>query len=207
MRRLIGLAAFFAVLGVPLFAEIDSGIRFDFGLDGILVSTSPMAVMEDAAMGGVSMDTGGLSRSGFILPIGSIGIYGQVDLGDSLHLGAGFRGYSYVIASAVWPAAYIEADLWKFTLNASVGGGLVAYHYLILPFFSTGGFMLPELSVWYNWNSLVRVGIGVIALMEPPKFSAAYFKDYYQQLLFYAGVRATVPVNGFSKRLTQSPAP
>jgi hypothetical protein len=206
MKRLIGFAFFLAVLGVPLFAEIDSGVRVDFGLDGIFITTSPMAVIEDVIGEGgtISTDTGGMSQSGFILPVGSIGIYGQMDLGDSLHLGLGFRGYTYVIVGAVWPAAYVEADLWKFTLTASVGGGLLAYHYFFLPFFSVGGFMLPELSVWYNWNSLVRVGAGVITFMEPQKFNAAYFKDYYKQLLFYASVRATVPINGFAKRRARS---
>jgi hypothetical protein len=205
MKRILLLGMFFGALLLPVFAEVDGGVRIDAGLDGLFIFFSDgMAALGDAFGDGVASESIpqtslDFASKGILLPIGSLGIYGQMDLGN-LHFGLGFRGYTYVIASLIWPAVYVEADFWKFTLNATVGGYGFLVQYFFLPLIFSQDIILPECSLWFRWTDTFRTGAGVITALDPRNLGPDYFTDFQKKLLFYIGARASLPVWGFSKR-------
>ena len=167
--------------GTPLFADIDFGGRLDLGLDLFVLPASPttendgMAVMP-------------------LIPLIDAGFYGQFNFGI-VNLGAGLRGASIVVINVFWPSLYAELNLWRFTLNAQIGGGVF---YVFPVFLLAGPYFFPELSLWYTFYTLgngnqLRLGIGAITLVSPQILNENIFLDVYNNFhnnfLFYFGFK------------------
>lgn len=171
MKRSVCIVALMG-LCVSLSA-IDFQKRNEWGLSGILIfsQTGENAVEIDD-----SVDGGDLS-SGTFLPFIDVGFYGQLNLGKSLHLGMGFRVASVILATMTWPTVYAELDLWRFSLNARLGGGFFAGLAGFYPFFLTGDALLPEVSLWFRFPNS-RFGVGALTFLSVSSLNATFFEDF-----------------------------
>ncbi|GHU98076.1 hypothetical protein FACS189483_05610 [Spirochaetia bacterium] len=181
VRRILLLVILLAGLGVPLFAGIGGGFKFEFGVNGILV---PLTAFADA---GDDFWDPGTSSDGMVLPIGSLGWFGQVNFGP-LHLGAGIQNYNMVIAGIFWPVVYAEADLWKFTINAAVGGGAFLAHTYFYTHFFTGDYLVPDVSIWFRHKHF-KIGVGAVTIMATHEIPEYFSNFSANKLLFYMGFR------------------
>ena len=186
-----GIFCFFALAipGPRLFADIGFGGRIDVGLDLFAVPAS--ATTEEDGMSIMPL-----------IPLIDAGIFGQFNFG-LVNLGAGLRGVSIVVINAFWPSLYAELNLWRFTLNAQIGGGLF---YVFPIFLMAGPYFIPELSLWYtvksfnNGNNL-RLGIGCITAISPQSLDGEMFREIYDNshnnFIFYLAFKASF--NSFGK--------
>ena len=151
-------------------SAIDFQQRKDFGLSGFLnfADTSEDSV-EAAEFEGLS--------SGAILPRIDAGLYGQMNIGQSLHFGLGFRLVSRILATITWPTVYAELDLWRFSLNMRLGGGFFAGLDGLSPFFLAGDALIPEVSLWFRF-SRSRIGVGTLSFLSTSSLNAEFFKDF-----------------------------
>jgi hypothetical protein len=147
-----------------------SGIDFQgrrhFGLSGLLIFSG-------TSEGPVEID--GLS-SGRIQPIIDMGLYGQMNIGRSLHFGLGFRVASIIVATMTWPTVYAELDLWRFSLNAQLGGGFYAGLAGFYPFFLVGDSVIPEVSLWFRFSHS-RIGVGALSFLSVSSLNTEFFKE------------------------------
>jgi len=170
--------------GTSLFADFGVGGRFDAGLDLFVFPNS--STTEDDGMTVMP-----------IIPLLDMGFYGQFNLG-MLNLGAGIRGFSIIVINVFYPSVYAELNLWRFTLNAQIGGGALYLFPIVL---AVGPYFVPELSMWYtltplNRNQGLRLGMGVLTLLSTQGLSKEQFNDYYIQnfnnnVIFYFAFKAT----------------
>ncbi|GHV88996.1 hypothetical protein AGMMS50267_13560 [Spirochaetia bacterium] len=211
VRQILLLVILLAGSAAPLFAEIGGGFKFEVGVDGLYIPFSGFTaydtLMSQTEYGydyDSSSDTETYTETyssssyegpkGMALPLLTLGLYGHVDFGP-VHLGAGFQGYSLIIAGVFWPVVYAELELGKFTINATVGGYSYMIHAVYMPMFFVEDFIVPDVSIWFT-HKHVKFGVGAITLMDArgvPKFFSDFSTD---NLLFYAGIRWVVP---FSK--------
>ena len=148
---------------------IDFQSRKDFGLSGFLLFAGTDEEPVEAA------EFDGLS-SGTIMPLIDAGIYGQMNIGRSLHFGLGFRVASVVLATMTWPTVYTELDLWRFSLNLRVGGGFYAGLAGFYPFFLTGDSIIPEVSLWFRFSK-GRLGVGALSFLTSSSLNGEFFED------------------------------
>jgi hypothetical protein len=135
-------------------SAIDFKTRIDLGLSGFLIPFNVFA--------GETGTTGVSPSSGMILPLIDAGFYGQMNVGQNLRFGIGFRALSLIVATVTWPTAYAEVDLWRFSFNARVGGGFFAGLAGFYPFFLLGDYLIPEASLWFKLSNS-RIGFGALA--------------------------------------------
>jgi hypothetical protein len=183
-RRIWAIGTMLLALALPLSALGGEG-RIDIGVDGFLIFSDTAETTE--------MDTDVPMRTGFVLPLLDMGFYGQLNVGNNLHFGAGLRGFSVILATAFMPTVYTELDLWRFTLAAQVGGGFFVGLAGFSSFFLLGDVMLPELSLWVKLGKTrtQRVGVGAFTMLGISQFS--YMLPLVpQNMLFYLAYRGTV---------------
>jgi hypothetical protein len=173
-----------AGLIVPLFADADGGFKFEIGVSGLFIPLDSFALEEPLDFGDESLFT---PSTAFVLPVVTLGIFGQMNLGP-VHLGMGLQGYSLIVAGILWPVVYAEVDFWKFTLNATVGGGAFFVHAGFMPFFLPLSLIVPDVSLWLNINKF-KLGAGVMTLMDPQQYSEFFSTFSANDLLIYAGFR------------------
>jgi hypothetical protein len=113
-KRIWAIGTMLLALALPLSALGGEG-RIDIGVDGFLLFSDNPETTE--------VDTDVPMRTGFVLPLLDLGFYGQLNVGNNLHFGAGLRGFSVILATAFMPTVYAELDLWRFALGVQVGGG------------------------------------------------------------------------------------
>jgi len=176
--------SFFALIipGTSLFADIGFGGRIDGGIDLLVFPGSASSTDDDQ-----------LSEMP-IIPLLDLGFYGQFNFG-MLSLGAGIRGASLIVVNLFWPSVYAELNLWRFTMNARIGGGALYLFPIVL---YAGPYFIPELSLWYtiftfkNTNKL-QVGIGALTLLSPQNInqnlSQELFRDFYNNVVFYTSFK------------------
>ena len=166
-------------------SAIDFQKRVDLGLSGFLIFSGtpedfvePVELVESAEIGATveSDEIEGLS-SGTILPLIDAGLYGQMNIGRSLHFGLGFRLASLILATVTWPTVYAELDLWHFSLNMRLGGGFFAGLAGFYPFFLTGDALIPEVSLWFRFSKS-RIGVGALSLLSTSSLNVDFFKNF-----------------------------
>ena len=177
---------------VPLFADFDRGFEFEVGASGLFIPIDSFVLEEPFP--GLGYGDGSLftPASTFVLHMVTLGISGQVTLGP-VHFGMGLQGYSLIVTGILWPVVYAEMDFWKLTLNATVGGGAFFVHAGFTPFFLPLSLVVPDVSLWFNVNRF-KFGLGVMALMDPQRFSEFFSNGSANTLLVYAGFRWGLPI-------------
>ncbi|MDR2419572.1 MAG: hypothetical protein LBD79_11055 [Treponema sp.] len=165
MKRSVCVLAFVGLCAS--LSAIDFQKRNELGLSGILIFSD---TVED------TVEVEGLSNGTF-LPFIDAGFYGQLNLGPSLHFGMGFRVASIILATMTWPTVYAELDLWRFSLNARLGGGFFAGLAGFYPFFLIGDALLPEVSLWFRF-ARSRLGVGALTLLSASSLNATFFEDF-----------------------------
>jgi len=181
MKKTILFVAFFiytlVIPGVSLFADIGAGGQINAGVNMFVF---PLLAQEEE---GIALMP--------VVPMIDMGFYGQFNLGI-VNLGAGIRGFSIIIVNVFFPSVYAEVNLWRFTLNAQVGGGAI---YLFPIYMIAGPYFVPELSLWFTIaefmkNSQVRVGFGALTLLSPETINQEVFRDFSNNVIYYLGVKA-----------------
>jgi hypothetical protein len=187
MKKFILFAAFFCffvlvIPGTSLFADIGLGGRIDAGVDLFVL---PSLASEDEEISVMP-----------VIPLIDAGAYGQFSFG-MLNLGAGIRGFSLIYINVLMPSVYAELNIWRFSLNAQVGGGAL---YLFPIYLVAGPYFVPDLSMWFNIFSSVgkieklRIGIGAITLLSPQTIREEIFSDLSKisnNVVFYIALKAT----------------
>ena len=186
MKKTVLFIVFFIILALiipetSLFADTGGGGRFDLGLN---LFAFPSSITTSEVDG---------FRVIPLVPLIDAGAYGQLNLG-LVNLGAGIRGFSIIVINVFWPSVYAEVNLWRFTLNAQIGGGIL---YVFPLFLAAGPYLVPELSLWYTINasikgSQLRLGLGAISLLSPQAINDDVFSYFSNNLVFYLGVKATL---------------
>ena len=170
----------FVIPGTSLFADIGIGSRFEAGLDLAAFPASASTVDEDEHISMIP-----------IIPLLDLGLYGNFSFGI-FHAGVGIRGLSLIIVNAFWPSAYAELNLWRFTLNARIGGGVL---YLFPVYLIAGPYLVPELSLWYTLTTFkkdvnqLRLGFGAITLLSTQTIKMEELREFYNNVVFYLGVK------------------
>jgi len=160
--------SFFALLipGTHLFADIGMGGRIDGGID-LLIFPGSATSTGDEQLSEIPM-----------IPLLSLGFYGQFNFG-MLSLGAGIRGESLIVVNLFWPSVYAELNLWRFTLNARIGGGAL---YLFPIALYAGPYFIPELSLWFTIfdfkkTNKLQLGFGALTLLSPHNVTESINED------------------------------
>jgi len=195
MKKTLLFVVFFVFLaliipGTRLFADISLGGRIDAGVD--LFTYFPIGSIES------SEDNNSMSMLP-ILPLFDLGAYGQFSTGF-INLGVGIRGFSLIYINVFWPSFYAELNIWRFSLNAQLGGGAF---YIFPIYLMTGPYFVPELSLWFkiitfNKADQMRVGVGAISLLSTNGFNKELFQDFSfhnlsNRALFYVALKFTFP--------------
>jgi len=185
MKKIVLFIMFFTIFaliipGSSLFADADFGGRVDLGLNLYAFPTSSEPSTDD----GLTVIP--------LIPLIDAGIFGQLNLG-MVNIGAGLRGFSIIIINVFWPSMYAEVNLWRFSLNAQIGGGLLYVFPFIL---AVGPYFVPELSLWYaittsGRGNHLRLGFGAISLLSPQIIRDEVFSYFSNNVVFYFGVKTT----------------
>jgi len=181
----IAFFCFFALIipGTSVFADIGFGSKLDAGLDLFVLPAS------------VTSEEDGLSIMP-VIPLIDAGIFGQFNFG-TVSLGAGVRGLSIIYINVFWPVIYAELNIWRFTMNAQVGGGVF---YVFPIFLLAGPYIVPELSLWYTLKTFgkgdqLRLGIGSTTILSSQNLKEDLFREYYDNFhnnfLFYLAFKAS----------------
>ena len=183
MKKIILFVLFFSIFFLvipeaPLHADVSFRCRLDAGQDILF----PLAFVPE------SHEESNLFP---VIPLMDLGFYGQLNLGI-FHLGAGLRGMSFLFfLNLFWPSIYTELNLWRFTLNVQVGGGVL---YLFPVFFFSAPVIIPELSLWYAFDRRKRfhAGVGAMALISPKEINEERlrnFGSFRNNVVFYTGFK------------------
>jgi hypothetical protein len=175
----------------------DGGFKVELGVNGMFVPFSGFfvenepLVVEDGPGEYTPQPDGGVSDlGGIVLPLLTLGLYGHVDFGP-VHLGTGLQGYSVILGGILYPAVYAEVDIWKFTLNTTVGGYGFFVQAGLMPLFFLRHYIVPDVSVWFRHKSF-KFGVGATTLMDTHAFPAYFSPFSVDKLLFYTGFRWTL---------------
>jgi len=120
------------------------------------------------------------------LPLPEIEANYQMDFG-LVKAGAGFRAFSLIAESAVWPEACAELDFGRASIEARIGGGAFAM-FGILNRADFGRAFIPDLSAWLTIGEAkaFRLGCGAMGLYVPDAFGNA------MTILVYVGGKASI---------------
>jgi len=183
MKKTILFVAFFSffaliIPGTSLFADIGAGGRIEAGID-LLIFPSSANSTGDEQLSEIPM-----------FPLINLGFYGQFNFGI-LSFGAGLRGASIIVVNLFWPSVYAELNLWRFAVNARIGGGALYLFPIVL---YAGPYFIPELSLWYtifdikNTNRL-QIGFGALTILTPRNITQSISDDldlheFYNNVVF-----------------------
>jgi hypothetical protein len=191
MKKTILFIVFFSFLvliipGTALFADMNLGGRIDAGVD--LLAILPY-------LAAASQDSDSISIMP-VIPLVDLGFYGQFHAGV-FNTGIGIRGFSLFYVNVFWPSLYAELNLWRFTLNAQIGGGAL-YLFPIYLYLMAGPYFVPELSMWFkittfNKRDEFHIGMGAITLLSPQNVNKEVFRDFSNNAVLYIALKATFP--------------
>ncbi|MEM5948360.1 hypothetical protein WKV44_07365 [Spirochaetia bacterium 38H-sp] len=117
------------------------------------------------------------------LPFPEAGIYFQFpDM--PVKIGVGARFFTFILETIFWPNAFIEADIWRFSVLGQMGGGFFGMFGLANDF-QSGKVFMPDLSLWFNITNNFRLGGGAMGLMVPELSDGMGF-------VYYLGAKFTV---------------
>ena len=185
MKKTVIFALFFGFFALitprtSLFADIGFGGRFDAGLNLLAFPMSSVPIDEDVSIMPV-------------FPLIDLGGYSQFKFG-ALNLGVGLRGISVILVNVFWPSFYTELNLWRFTVNAQIGGGAI---FLFPIYLLAGPYFVPEVSVWYtitefNKGNYLKLGIGALSLFSSRTVKEEFISDFANNVVFYISVKAAL---------------
>jgi hypothetical protein len=180
MRKFFCILAIMTLLVIPAFAEwrLDLGALAPRGMGAMAGGATPL-----------SSDLGSQIADWPFIPLPEAGLYYEADLGD-IKLGLGARAFTAILATIVWPNAFVELELGRVAIEAQVGGGAFGFLTVVA---TTGGFgkvFIPDISVWYKLgkNQNFRLGAGAIGLYMPELLGDGL------PFLFYIGGKASIPL-------------
>jgi len=110
------------------------------------------------------------------LPIPYVQLAYNFDLGQ-INLGVGLKAYTAIIASMLYPVAYVEFDADPITVSASVGGGFYAFLVLTESIADFAPLIIPDVSINYRLGKSFRLGLSALTF---------YFSEIDQQVFPYA---------------------
>jgi len=187
MKKTILLLVFFSLLflvipGTSLFADFGIGSRIDYGLD---LFAYPAALLEE------EQDMAVIP----VIPLLDMGFFGEFRLGP-VNLGVGIRGLSLIVVNVFWPSIYAELNLWRFSLNARIGGGAL---YVFPVYLIAGPYFVPELSLWFNLVNIknrvnLQLGTGAVTVLSPELIRDEVFRDFSNSVAYYLGFKASFDI-------------
>jgi hypothetical protein len=173
--------------GSPLFADTGLGGRFDAGLN--FVALLPLMTANSQTNDSISLLP--------VIPLNDLAFYVKFNTGI-FNTGIGLRGLSFLYINVFWPSLYAELNLWRFSLDAQIGGGAL---YVFPIFFLTGPYFVPELSLWFNFITYNRadrlsVGFGSLAIVSPDTAKNksdydSYVRYFTNNAVVYLAIKAT----------------
>jgi hypothetical protein len=224
MKRILLFGVFSAVLVFSSFAQVSGGLKLEYGVDGLpfslLFGSSAWNNTEDGFVppalcisrdvsepipepaeetvketNSTSFDFGNF----FFFPLGSLGLYGQLNLGP-VHFGLGLKGYNVIAYSLIWPAFFVEYEFFQFAVRATVGGYAFAVTIALLPIGTaqTRNLLIPDLALWYRPGNLFKFGFGVFSFLEPEELPTTGF-DFWDTH-WYVLARWDIPLVGLNKK-------
>jgi len=154
---------FFAVL--VLLAAVPAAfgqVRFEIG------ANTPLAFGYISGSGGGSGDIVSTIADAGVIPIPTLGLFLQADLG-SIKLGIGAKAQSIIVYSIAYPAVQIEFASGHLAIDASFGGYCFGY-YAVSGIYGmeTADILLSDLSVWLGFGkkNTFRIGGGAIGMLS-----------------------------------------
>jgi len=167
MKKIGLLAAVLLGLAVTAVADVRLDIGFDIprGIGGVVDGEAD-----------ISDDTVDFFNT-YIFPFPEAGIYYQQAFGP-IRVGGGLRVFTFILESIYWPNAFVEADWWNLTFTLQAGGGIFG----LFGLFNTleaGEVFLPDLSVWYRFGDVFRVGAGALGILVPELTDGMGFVYYF----------------------------
>jgi len=144
------------LIGFILVPQVFAQVRFDLGLVvpvqyGIASSDVTGDLSEYSAM----MD--------YVIPFPELMLAYQFDVGP-IKMGVGLRGYSLILETLLWPEIYAEVEFSRLVLNANVGGLALIYFGLVNGA-TSGGFVVPDVSLGFKLGKSFRVCLGAFGLL------------------------------------------
>lgn len=101
-------------------------------------------------------------------------------------VGVGVRVFTFIIMNVGWLNSYAELDFWNLTLLGQLGGGV--YGLILGPQtnFGTGRTLFPDISLWYRFGKMFRLGVGAIGVLFPDADQLGF--------AYYLGARWVIPL-------------
>lgn len=162
MKRIVLLALIIALVTGMAFGQlrIDVGIALPIGIGAVLEGSS---LELNSTVGDFLSNT--------FLPLPEAALHYQFNLG-MVKLGAGVRGFTFILETILWPNAFVEVDLGQFVAVAQLGGCAFALLGLASDF-RTGRVFFPDLSAWFKLGQKqnIRLGAGIVGIYLPEQSS------------------------------------
>ncbi len=157
-RKMLVLLILLACFTSYMFAQVQATVGLDVMTIGGFTVTDPET----------GETTSGSSEAPLKLPFP----YGQIaynfDLG-MVDIGLGAKAYTIIIASAIYPLAYVDVSLGPAVLHGGIGGG---FFWLLSPVGNTtksGNVYLPEVGVYAKIGKAFQLGVTSIFFVSEYK--------------------------------------
>jgi hypothetical protein len=178
MRKSTVLLVLVATLAMPAFAEwrLDLGVIVPRGA-GI-------------SIGGETESIDGMDVANWpFIPLPEAGIYYEEEVG-SLKFGLGARAFTLILATILWPNAYVEMNVDRLAIQAQIGGGAFGLLTVSGADSTFGNVFIPDISAWYKLgkNRNLRLGGGIIGVYLPELMGDGL------PFLFYLGGKVAIPL-------------
>jgi len=178
MRKWSCLLLLAVSLSMPAFAEW----RLDLGV--IVPRGAGLSI------GGETETIGGMDVANWpFIPLPEAGIHYEGEVGG-LKLGIGARAFTVVLATILWPNAYVELNVDRLAIQAQIGGGAFGLLSVSGSNGTVGNAFIPDISAWYKLgkNRSLRLGGGVVGLYLPELMGEGL------PFLIYLGGKAAIPL-------------
>ncbi|MFP4549291.1 MAG: hypothetical protein ACLFNT_00680 [Spirochaetales bacterium] len=153
-RRLVIFLALIGLAATPLVAQFRADVGINVPRRIGFTDTSLDGELESASFNLLEVFT-------LVLPEVSISYTGEV---GPLTLGGGFRGFTFILQSLLYPHLFAEVELGPVVTGLSVGGGVFPFIGLYNSI-ETAGIFIPDLKVQAKLGETFRLGGGVAAIL------------------------------------------
>ncbi len=157
-RKTLALTACLAIFALAAVGTASAQIRLDLGVD---IPRGFGALSGGEIFTPETVDF--LDKT--ILPFPEVGVYYQWDM-EIIKVGVGLRCFTFILETVFWPNAIAELHLGPIALEGQIGGGFFGI-FGIVSSTQTGQVFIPDLSVWYEFGDMFKLGIGGIGLFLP----------------------------------------
>ncbi|MFP4375954.1 MAG: hypothetical protein ACLFP4_02820 [Spirochaetales bacterium] len=153
-RRLVIFLALIGLAATPLVAQF----RADIGLN----VPWRLGVRANSTETGLESESLNVLDSVFlVLPEVSLSYTGRV---GPVTIGGGFRGFTFIVQSLLYPHLFAEVELGQVVAGLSVGGGVFPFIGLYNSI-ETGGIFIPDLKAHVKLGETFRLGGGVASVV------------------------------------------